>query len=212
MTSRQSRDVSAFRVSAERWGLLHGETVEGGDCVSVSTCWSWALTVSRTLLGTEPSQRQCQGNCWKLPVIWEKCHGALNARWPLMKVEKVHPQQWSPIPYSGLSFSLLWMQKRTNPEIHLILALQNPQYLLLFQWGARGRGKGNLLYSRSAKSPMGWAGSCWVWPFLSYLSFPLTTRHDGPRKTLSICLPRLNFLWYTCTSWKRKKRMLSWKQ
>lgn len=97
-------------------------------------CWlhkyhylCWAFTISSTLLRTKASQQQCQGNCWRLPVILEKCHRTLHARWLLMKVMKVHAWKWSPIPYLVLlSFFLFWLPKRGQTQSYSTPALQNP--------------------------------------------------------------------------------------
>lgn len=85
-----------------------------------------ALTISSTLLRTEASQWQCQGNCWRLPVILEKRHRTLHARWLLMKVMKVPAWKWSPIPYLVLlSFFLFWMHKRVQTQPFSMLVTQN---------------------------------------------------------------------------------------
>lgn len=125
-------------------------------------CWLYkyhylpvlSLTISSMLLRTEASQWWCQGNCWRLPVILEKCHRTLHARWLLMKVMKVHAWKWRPTPYLVLlSFFLFWMHKSTNLALFYSCLTKSLLSFLLLIRSWRDGVKLNLPYSQSLRGP-----------------------------------------------------------
>lgn len=129
--AKQRSSECASGGTTQRPGLHCTRTEWGGDYISTTTCLCRASTVSSTLLKTEASLCPRQGNCWKLPVILEKCHAALHARWLLMKVMKVHAWKWSPIPYLVLSFFLFWMHESTDSAFFYSCPTKSPLCFLL---------------------------------------------------------------------------------